>query len=343
MTTTKPIKPPPPSTKPNPQQAPDPTSYFARMKTEGVISTGCALLDCVLGGGWAIGRIANIVGDKSTGKTLLAIEAATNFVLTNPTGEIRYCEVEAAFDVPYAQALGLPVERVKFADGVFTVEDFFADLGKFATKRTTPGLYIVDSLDALSDQKELESEMGEGSYGTQKAKKMGELFRRLVQQLESSNVTLIIISQERDNIGVTFGKKSTRSGGRALDFYASQVLWLAPRGALKKSVKGIERSYGISCRAKCEKNKIGLPLRECEFPIIFGFGVDDLRAGLDWLIEVKQLDAIGFTEEDAEKLLKGLERLTPAQYQEYRNIVNQAVVKVWYEVEAGFVSVRKKY
>src|SRR3990172_1731587 len=140
--------------------------YFSSTKTNiDFISSGCAVLDCVLGGGWPLGRVVNIVGDKSTGKTLLAIEAAANCAATFTKGRIWYREAEAAFDRNYAAALGMPLARVSFGDArLRTVEDLFEDLAgaiKSLGVKGPPGLYIVDSLDALSDRAELDRDMGE--------------------------------------------------------------------------------------------------------------------------------------------------------------------------------------
>ena len=198
-------------------------------------STGCTLLNCVLGGGWAYSRVANIIGDKSTGKTLLAIEACANFALENPTGKIVYVEAEAAFDEDYAESLGLPLGRVEFPDGIDTVEDVFEDLDKRMAEDVRT-LYIIDSFDALSDRDEAKRAIDQGSYGQSKQKKTSELFRRMIQRFKRSNVTLLIISQVRDAIGVAFGDKLKRSGGRALDFYATHALWLAHLGQIKKNL-----------------------------------------------------------------------------------------------------------
>ena len=97
-----------------------PVDYFLDPKVE-TFSSGCAILDMALGGGWAERRMINIVGDKSTGKTLLAIEACTQFLLKYPHGDIVYCEVEAAFDKGYAAALGMPVDRVRFISDEYIV------------------------------------------------------------------------------------------------------------------------------------------------------------------------------------------------------------------------------
>ena len=319
-------------------------AYFASTDSR-FISTGCTLLDCVLGGGWVLGRISNIVGDKSTGKTLLAIEACANFARVYD-GPIWYNEAESAFDKSYARSLGLPVERVQFVENCYTVEDLFSSLFKILETKYGSGLYILDSLDALSDRAEVEREFDKGSYGAEKAKQMSKLFRMLVQKLADNNICLIVISQVRDNIGVTFGRKTTRSGGRALDFYASQVLYLAQVGTIKRTVNKIARPVGVEVKAKCDKNKIGLPLRECQFVIKFGYGIDDVSAGVDWLVEAgvagelfeatEVKDAAGFMRlyerEDDYDLASAL-----------REAVSEQVRKHWQSVEKNFAPSRKKY
>jgi len=251
------------------------------------IPTGSTLLDLAIGGGWASGRVFNIVGDKSSGKTLLAIECYANFHRMYPKGRMRYGEAEAAFDDEYAQTLGFPDCVEKPEKPLETVEDFYKDLQEFSSK-PGPSLYILDSLDALSDEAEKGRDIAaENTYGTGKAKKMSELFRRLVQSLSANNCTLGVISQVRENIGVTFGESKSRSGGKALDFYSSQIVWLAEIEKLKRTYKEQERVVGVAVKAKVKKCKVGLPFREAEFKIIFGYGIDDQISILDWLASLK--------------------------------------------------------
>ena len=312
------------------------------------ISTGCAVLDCVLGGGYPLGRIANVVGDKSTGKTLLAIEACANFAATHANGLIWYNEVEAAFDRSYAETLGLPVDRVRFAEGCFTVEDFYNHLVgaiKESEDKGQPGLYILDSLDALSDKAELESEIDKGSYGAAKAKKMSELFRRLVQKLEKSHIAVLIVSQVRDAIGVMFGDKHTRSGGRALDFYASQVLYLHQIQTLKRTLDKVTRPIGIRVKAKAKKNKIGLPQRECEFDLRFGFGIDDMAANLNWIAKESpaHLKELELSADKIARHLRAMEKAEPEEYAVKRAQLAEITKRAWAEVEQGFMPTRRKY
>lgn len=325
--------------------------YFSSPPPRRYFSTGCTLLDCVLGGGLVVGRILNVVGDKSTGKTLVCIESSANFLQTYPDGLVEYRESEAAFDEPYAATVGLPSDHPNFAlnppkgEIIDTVEEAFEALGKFCDrceKRGVPGLWILDSLDALSDAAEMKTKMGDGTYGMGKARQMSQLFRRRVRQMERVGVAAIIVSQVRDNIGVTFGRKTKRSGGRALDFYASQVLFLAQKGKIRKTRENIVRAVGVNIVVNCDKNKIGPPHRECEFPILFSYGMDDITAGLDWLETVGGLgEAIGTVSRKAFE--KELRAMPPAEYKRARELFNKGLRRKWAEVEKLFENKRRKY
>lgn len=319
-------------------------NYFSSPKDNiEFISSGSKMLDLALGGGWAENRISNVVGDKSSGKTLLCIEAAANFAIKHPEGRILYRECEAAFDPQYAQELGMPIDRVDFGEPFETVEDMFEDLTSIVEKAKHPTFYILDSLDSLSDRSEMSRDMGEGTYGAEKAKKLSQLFRRLVRKLQGACVTVMIVSQVRDNIGVTFGRKTTRSGGRALDFYASQVVFLAQIKTLKRTVSGIERPVGISVRAKIDKNKISLPYREADFDIAFGYGVDDVASCLEWLKTVKALDEVEVGPKDIKKFCRSLEKLSGREYREFVRKIHRVVEKRWYAIEESFMPSRRKY
>lgn len=245
--------------------------------------TGCTLLDLQQGGGWALGRMVNVVGDSSTGKTGIAVEAAANFARFYGPGAVRYVESEAAFDESYAEQLGLP-RGIQRTDQVRTVEDLNDDLADFLKKLDAPaGLFVLDSVDALSSQAEAERTISEKStYATEKAKVLSELFRRQVSQIAGKNVCLFLISQTRDNIGNPFVQK-TRSGGRALDFYSSQTVWLSELGKEKRTVSGVERIVGINVRCANRKNKVGEPYRTADILIIFNYGIDDELSMIAWL------------------------------------------------------------
>ena len=322
-------------------------NYFTAPKAHHqFVSTGCTTLDCALGGGFALGRVANLVGDKSTSKTGLSTECLINFCRSYPDGQAAYRDIEAAFDEPYAEAMGLPIAKVDFGQPFFTVEDFHRDLEKFVDKQLktgNPGIYILDSFDALSDEAEMARDIGDATFGGSKAKKSGELFRRLTAKIESSKVLLLIVSQVRDNIGAMFGEKHRRSGGKALDFYASQIVWLAHIGMLKRTINKVERAYGIEVRAKVKKNKIGMPFRETDFTFVFGFGVDDAITSINWLADVGRLDAIGVNASEKKEYLKELDGFNDVEYKNECVMIAEAVKKVWADVESTFLPKRTKY
>jgi recombination protein RecA len=314
-------------------------NYFLNEKTNHkFVSSGCTKLDLDLGGGYPLGRVVNIVGDSSTAKTALACEAITNFLRSYPDGRAAYRDAEAAFDAEYARSMGLPEKGVDLGESqIHTVEELYADLDVFLDERIKaggPGIYVIDSLDALSDAAEVDRDFDEGTYGATKPKQISKLFRTIIAKLEGSDVLFLVISQVRDKIGVTYGKKTTRSGGRALQFYCTQVLWLAKKGSLKRTIKGQERVIGIEVRAQIEKNKVGLAHRETEFTFIFGYGVEDLVTSLNWLKETKRDAGI-----DSSKV----HDLSYDEYAAAQGRVIPMVQKAWKEIETGFLPKRRKY
>lgn len=320
-------------------------------------STGCTPLDCALGGGWAEDRVVNLVGDKSTGKTLLAIEAAANFVRKHPKGRVIYAEAEAAFDLAYADSLGLPSKKTKLLQNeIFTVEEFFASLEEECDAKagTGPKLYVLDSLDALSDKAERERGIDEATMAMNKPKQLHALFRRCVQKLRAARMTLIVISQVKENITVSFGEKFTRSGGKALDFFASQIVWLAPKQQIKKTRRGVERTIGVNIGAKVKKNKVGPPFRDADFPVMFSYGVDDLRACSEWLLDVSKKRYTGKkgpavagdlfpSKTDFEAFIKGIDSLTQEEYDAELKNFRRVMKEEWASIEEDFAPKRKKY
>lgn len=323
--------------------------YFPHRTSVKFFSTGCTLLNCALGG-WPLGRMVNIVGDKAVGKTLLAIEAAANFARQFPKGKIWYRETEAAFDADYAASIGLPREAIDFGpEGEDTqwdtVEDVFEDMDNCLKKTKNPGLYIIDSLDALSSREEMNRDINAGSFKLEKQKVMGELFRRHIRRIKQSQVCFMIISQVRDRIGVMFGDKHTRTGGKALDFYASQIVFLSNLGAVVRKSQKLKRQVGVHIRARAKKNKVGVPFRECEFIIRGDYGIDDLHANALWLEEVGQLSkTIG--DNGTKSFLKQVEDNSVYDQsfaEKWRAPLQSAVLEHWPLVEKDFMPVMRKY
>lgn len=301
-------------------------SYFASPKDpKNFFNTGSKLLSLALGGGWCENRVINIVGDKSTGKTLLCIEACANFALKYPQGKIRYRETEEAFDQLYAAAIGMPIDRIDFGDPdnpLETVEDLVEELEWRSQHAKVPELFLVDSLDGLPTRAELKRAIDAPTYGQEKAKYMSMMFRRIIKALGRAHITLIIVSQVRDNIGaMPFQKKHKRNGGKALDFYCSQIVWLSQLKRLVETKQNIKRVVGVLIKATMDKNKVGLPFREAEFPITFGYGIDDRKSCVEWLKQIRQPFKQSATLEDLHKLVE----------------------RRWYEIEVSFLPKSKKY
>lgn len=345
-----------------PQRGRGAGDYFPA-PVELLVPSGCTTMDCAatgggrrsLAGAWMLGKVVNIVGDKSVGKTLLAIEACANFARMYPRGRIRYRESESAFSPPYAASLGLPVDRVDFGPkGIKTlwntVEDIFEDLRKVVKKDRedkVPSLYIVDSLDALRSREDIGRSLDKGSYGTLKPKLMSQLFAELARDFSDANMLLMFISQIRDRIGATYGETKTRAGGHALDFYSSHVVWLHHVSTRMRTVKGIKRATGVRIRAKFKKNKVAVPFRECEFVLRFNYGVDDLAASVLWLKEAGRLPLVGLpakaTEEQITLFLDRQDKLPDDEYRQYVADLREKVAYAWEEVENSFQPRRRKY
>ena len=265
------------------------------------LSTGCTLLDLTLGGGFPIGKIINLVGDKSSGKTLLAIEfiAACKKKL-GKRFKWFYDDAEAGFSFNTKELYGFDIiqDNQRFSS---TVEEFNYNLHKQieSLRKNETLVYILDSLDALSSAQEIERDgtrtkaiekaeeegkeyIAKGTYAMEKQKFLSELFRLRAGDIRDKNCILIIISQVRANIGVMFGAKYTRAGGKSLDMYASQIIWLAEVEKHKKK----ERVTGITTKVKVTKNKVGKPFRECFVDILFDYGVDDISSNMKFLYDL---------------------------------------------------------
>ncbi len=328
------------------------------------LDSGLTLLNLALSGkgkdgGWARGRIINVVGDGSSGKTLLALELAAQcfFKLRKKKSEIFpliknlqivYNNVELVMDFPLEEMYGKEfVEAIEWIQTP-TIEGFGRDYGR-RVMELRPGtflLYIVDSYDSLTSEAGMErfenaakkDKSEEGTYGTEKAKYgSSSFFNNICGLMEEKDSTLFIISQVRENIGVTFGKKHTRSGGKALNFYTHQVSWLSEVEKLRRTFKKDTRTYGIKIRAKIERNKTAKPFREAEFIILFDYGVDNVGSNLAWLYgpEVKKLlwDGIEYTRED---LIRHIEK------NELEEKLAKEVEEGWLDIEENIKPDRKK-
>jgi recombination protein RecA len=296
----------------------------------------------VLGGGYPLGRIVNVFGDKSTGKTLLACEAIANFMQTYPNGAVWYNETESAFDDNYARRLGIPLEKIEFVDFCDTIEDAFEHLTKVLDYEG-PGLYIIDSLDALSTRSEVERPIDKGSYGD-KAKLLGGLFRRIRRKLEVTNTCLFLVSQSRQNMNaMSWGRSNIRVGGKAIDFFSSQILYISQLKAVTKERAKVKREIGIRVKIRADKNKVGVPFRTCELNIIFAYGMDDVTASLEFLESVGKITKETLGGRQISAYVKALNKVPQEKFGSVRRSLAQRVKKAWDELETSFAPSRRKY
>ena len=241
------------------------------------IPSGSISLDCALGiGGYPKGRIVEIYGPESCGKTTLAIHAVAE---AQKIGErAAYIDAENAFDRDYAEALGVDVNKLYFAQ-----PDCGEDCLEIATKLISSGkigILVIDSVAASTPRAELEGAMGDARIGLQ-ARLMSQALRKMVGIIKKSNCCCIFINQIREKIGVLFGNPETTTGGNALKFYASIRL------EVRKStqVKDGDEAIANLTKVKVVKNKCAPPFRKAEFEITYGHGINRFSEIIDKSIE----------------------------------------------------------
>lgn len=254
-----------------------------------VVSTGSLGLDIALGvGGFPRGRIVEIYGPESSGKTTLAIHTIAE--TQKKGGLCAIIDAEHAFDKEYASNLGVDVDMLDIC------QPDNGDQGlEIADRLISSGLYstiVIDSVAALVPKAELEGEMGESKMGLH-ARLMSQALRKMTGSIAKTNTLVIFINQLRDKIGVMFGNPETTTGGNALKFYASVRCDVRRSTTAANSVTEGDIKVGNLTTVKVIKNKVAPPFRNCEFDILYGKGIDQLGELIDSCIQLELMKKSG--------------------------------------------------
>lgn len=256
------------------------------------ISTGSIGLDKALGiGGLPKGRIVEVYGPESSGKTTLALHVIAEAHAKDPTSYCAFIDVEHAIDTLYAENLGVDLNRLQISQ-----PDNGEQALEIARRLSESGAYdiiVIDSVAALVPKAELEGEVGDAAMGKQ-ARMMSQALRMLTGVVSKSGTILLFTNQLRDKIGVMFGSPETTTGGNALKFYASIRIDIRRSFAQGTEIKNAdEERIGNKTVLKVVKNKLSPPFRKCDVNIIYGIGIDKVGEVLDMAVEVGVVNKSG--------------------------------------------------
>lgn len=249
------------------------------------ISTGSLGLDIALGiGGFPKGRVVEIYGPESSGKTTLTLQVVAE--CQKKGGTAAFVDAEHALDLSYAEKLGVKVDELLVSQP--DTGEQALEITDMLVRSAAVDVVIVDSVAALTPKAEIEGEMGDHHMGLQ-ARLMSQALRKLTANIKRSNTLVIFINQIRMKIGVMFGSPETTTGGNALKFYASVRLDIRRTGAIKKG----DEVLGSETRVKVVKNKVAPPFKQADFEILYGEGISRLGEIIDLGVSCNLIDKAG--------------------------------------------------
>ena len=284
------------------------------------IPSGSLLIDEAIGvGGYPKGRIIEIFGPESSGKTTLALHAIAECQKNG--GRAAFIDAEHAIDPLYAKNLGVDINELILSqpdngEQALEIVEMLADSGSI-------NLIVVDSVAALVPQAELDGEMGDSSVGLQ-ARLMSKAMRKIAGILNKKECAVIFINQLREKVGVMYGNPETTSGGRALKFYASVRIDIRRTEAIKQGADIV----GNTCRVKIVKNKVSPPFKQCEIDIIYGQGISKEGEILDRSVELGLIKKAGsWFEYNGSKIAQGRDA-AKAYLKENEDVANELLEKI---------------